>query len=126
MSIKRSHIARGLLAVPVLAAVAVAQPAAAAHRAAHKTWTVKEQPGKAQAGFVFSPAKLTIHIGDSVKWVDANAVPHNIVGSNSASNKGIDRSAINTKAYTVTFKKAGTYKYVCQIHPGMVGQITVK
>lgn len=126
MSIKRSHIARGLLAVPMLAVVAVAQPAAAAHRAAHKTWTVRELPGKAQAGFVFSPAKLTIHAGDTVKWVDGNAVPHNVVGTNSASKKLINRADINTKTYTVTFKKTGTYKYMCQIHPGMVGQITVK
>jgi plastocyanin len=126
MAMKRSHIARGLLALPLVAVAAVAQPAVAAHQATHKTWTVKEQPGKAQAGFVFSPAKLTIHVGDTVKWVDKDSTPHNIVGQNSASKKLINRAAFNTKSYSVTFKKKGTYKYVCQIHPGMDGQITVK
>src|SRR5947209_313010 len=101
MSIKRSHIARSLLALPVLATVAVAQPAAAGRQAAHKTWTVYEQPGKAQAGFVFSPAKLTIHAGDTVKWVDKNSTPHDIIGQNSASKKLIKRSDINAKSYTV-------------------------
>lgn len=125
MSIKRSHIARGLLALPVLGALAVAQPAAAAHQAAHKTWTVYEQPGKAQAGFVFSPAKLTIHAGDTVKWVDKNSTPHDIIGQGSASKKLINRSDVNSKTYTVTFKTKGTYKYICNIHPGMVGQVTV-
>jgi plastocyanin len=126
MAMKRSHMARGLLALPLIAVVAVAQPAAAAHHAAHKTWTVKEQPSKKAGSFVFSPAKLTIHVGDTVKWVDVNSTPHNIVGQNSASKKLINRSSFNTKTYSVTFKKKGTYKYVCQIHPGMDGQITVK
>ncbi len=30
------------------------------------------------------------------------------------------------KPFTVTFTKAGTYKYQCTIHPGMEGEITVK
>jgi len=38
----------------------------------------------------------------------------------------INRAAVNGKSYSLTFKKAGTYKYLCQVHPGMVGQITVK
>jgi plastocyanin len=29
-------------------------------------------------------------------------------------------------SFTVTFQKAGTYKYLCQIHPWMQGSVTVK
>ncbi len=87
--------------------------------------TVKEQPGKAAAGFVFAPASLTVKTGTTVKWVDANTVPHNIVGQGSASSI-INRPAINTDSYSVTFSKPGTYHYQCIIHPGMVGVVTVQ
>ena len=30
------------------------------------------------------------------------------------------------KPFVVTFTKAGTYKYFCDVHPGMVGFVTVK
>lgn len=93
--------------------------------ASAKTITIKMQPGKATAGFVFAPANITVDLGTTIKWVDVNSVPHNIVGSGSATAL-INRSAVNTDPYSVTFSKAGTYHYVCQVHPGMVGIITVK
>lgn len=130
MSIRHS-LAAGIVALPLIAGTVVAQPTFAAHHTvhkatAHKTYTVKMKPGSS-SGFVFSPAKLTIHVGDKVKWVDVNSTVHNIIGQNSFSKKVIDRAAFNTKSYTVTFKKKGTYKYECQIHlPQMVGQIIVK
>jgi plastocyanin len=89
-----------------------------------KIYTVKMEPGHAAAGFVFSPSSLTIHAGDTVKWVDVNSTPHNIVGQGAAVSV-IDRTAINIDPYSVTFTKAGTYRYLCQIHPGMVGVIKV-
>ena len=122
----RSTVARGLIALPLLAGVVAAQPALAAHRsAAHKTISVLEKTGKATAGYVFAPVVVTIKVGDTVSWKDTNAVPHNVVGQGSAS-KVITKVAVDTKSYSVTFKKAGTYKYLCNVHPGMVGQVIVK
>ena len=83
------------------------------------------QPGHAAAGFVFSPATVTISKGTTVRWADANSTPHNIVGQGAAASV-INRPAINTEPYSVKFTTAGTYHYLCQIHPGMVGVITVK
>ena len=129
MSIRRS-LAAGIVALPLIAGTVVAQPTFAAHHtvhtaAAHKTYTVKMEQGS--SGFIFSPAKLTVHVGDTVKWVDIGGIPHNIVGRDSFSKKVIKKTAIDTKGYKVTFKKKGTYKYECQVHlPGMVAQITVK
>jgi plastocyanin len=34
--------------------------------------------------------------------------------------------APNPKPFTVRFKKKGTYKYYCDVHPGMTGKIVVK
>lgn len=125
----RSAAARGLIALPLLAGAVAAQPAFAAHHPAttHKTYTVKMVPGTGKMShmFYFQPAKLTIKVGDTVQWVDANKVKHDIVGVGVAQ-KYIDRVAVDTKTYSVTFKKTGTYKYECYVHlPEMVGQITV-
>jgi plastocyanin len=32
----------------------------------------------------------------------------------------------SSKTFTVTFQKAGTYNYVCILHPWMQGLVTVK
>lgn len=130
MPLSRFTIARALVVLPLLVGAAglpAGQPAVAAHRPAsmHKTITVLEKPGKSTSGFVFSPATVTVGVGDTVLWKDTTSMVHNIVGQGSAK-KVIDREAYNTKPYQVTFKQKGTYKYVCQIHPGMVGQVTVK
>lgn len=90
-----------------------------------QTYTVKMEPGSG-GGFVFSPANLTIHVGDTVKWVDVDSTLHNIVGQDTFSKSVINRTAFDTSSYSVTFTQPGTYKYECQIHlPIMVGQITV-
>lgn len=79
------------------------------------------------SGYIFSPSKLTVHVGDTVKWVDIGGIPHNIVGTNPVSKKYIKKTAIDANGYSVTFKVKGAFKYYCQIHvPNMVGQITVK
>ncbi len=128
MSPLRSAAMRALIALPLLAGVVAAQPALAAHHSAAKTYTVKmvQGTGKMSHMFYFQPQNLTIKAGDSVQWVDANKVKHDIVGIGVAQ-KYIDRVAVNTATYKVTFGKKGTYKYECYVHlPEMVGQITVK
>jgi len=117
----------GLAVLPILAiapsAVASAQGTGTGHVATHHAYTVYEQPdSKATAGYAFSPAKLTVRVGDTVTWKDKTATPHNIVGVGTTT---IHRPAINSASYTLTFTKAGTYHYICQVHPGMAGVITV-
>ncbi len=127
-----THISRRvtLLAGTVVGAAILVQPAtsAAAHgaaqtSAAHHTYIVKEQPGNAAAGYVFASAMLHVGVGDTVTWKDTNSTPHNIVG---VKTMVIHRLTIGTATYSVTFKKTGTYHYICQVHPGMMGVIVVK
>ncbi len=120
---------RPLLVLPLVAVgVAAASPAFASHAPAAKTYIVNEVQGSGpssnKSGFAFKPYMLTVHKGDTVSFVDkSGAVPHNVVGMG---NTVINRTAVNNKTYTVKFTKAGTYKYACLIHPGMVGVIVVK
>ena len=95
---------------------------AGATTCATKTCVVKEQPG--QGLYVFAPSILSIKAGTTVKWVDVNAVPHNVIGTN---NTFINKQTPDANSYTLTFTKKGVYNYNCTLHlPIMVGKIIVQ
>jgi plastocyanin len=73
--------------------------------------------------FDFMPMALTVPAGTTVAWVNKDGEPHTVVSAD-----GLFRSAAldENDAFKFTFAKPGTYKYVCSIHPRMVGTITVK
>jgi plastocyanin len=97
-------------------------PSAGATTCSTKTCIVKEQPG--QGLYVFAPANLSIKVGTTVKWVDVNSVPHNIIGTN---NTFINKQTPDANSYTLTFTKKGVYNYNCTLHlPIMVGKIIVQ
>jgi plastocyanin len=72
--------------------------------------------------FMFTPMALTIPAGDSVTWDNADGEPHTVVSVD-----GEFRSqALDEKdSFSHRFDHAGTFKYICSIHPKMVGTITV-
>ena len=87
-----------------------------------KTCTVKMQPG--QGLYVFAPCIVLIIAGSTGKWVDVNAVPHNIIGTD---NHFINKQTPNADSYTLTFAKKGTFNYNCTLHlPTMIGRIGVR
>ena len=73
--------------------------------------------------FDFMPMTLNIAVGDSVTWKNADGEPHTVVSVD-----GLFRSAAldQNDSFKFTFTKAGTFKYVCTIHPKMVATVTVK
>ncbi|MGH3650032.1 MAG: cupredoxin domain-containing protein [Acidimicrobiia bacterium] len=61
-----------------------------------------------------------MEVGDPVTWVwDDDSVEHNVVGEDFAS------AIMSDGTFTETFEEPGSYSYVCTIHPGMDGTITV-
>ena len=79
---------------------------------------------KAETGFRFSPASLTLKVGDSVKVVDTDPdVPHNWV----VTNVGRSPTLSEGDTYTLKFDRAGVFDFVCTFHEaqGMGGMITV-
>ena len=73
--------------------------------------------------FTFSPAALAISAGTEVTWTNHDDIPHSIVlPALHTRSKAIDTDA----GYTFKFEKAGTYSYICGLHPHMQGKITVK
>jgi plastocyanin len=76
--------------------------------------------------FQFSPATLVINKGMTVRFVQQDSVPHNVVGSGPS--EFIKSPQLNKKgdSYTVTFSKTGSFDYICTIHPRMVGKVIVQ
>jgi plastocyanin len=78
------------------------------------------------ANFAFSPDALTVHAGDTVTWVfDQPGVPHNVYSTGGPVHfESLGYQSTGT--FHFTFTQLGTYTYVCQIHPNMVGTVVVK
>jgi plastocyanin len=70
--------------------------------------------------FSFSPATITVDVGDSVTWVNAGEEPHNAVGDNFSTSL-LDAGESGAKS----FSTAGTFAYICTVHPQMKGTVKV-
>jgi plastocyanin len=73
--------------------------------------------------FHFSPISLAVPAGTTVTWKNLDGEPHTVV-----SIEGVFRSGglDQDDSFTFKFDKPGTYKFVCSIHPQMLGTILVK
>jgi plastocyanin len=71
----------------------------------------------------FNPGTVTIKAGGKVTWTNDDSVGHDVTADDfeSGSPGGIDGGS----TYSHTFKKPGTYDYVCSVHPGMKGAVKV-
>jgi plastocyanin len=75
------------------------------------------------AGFAFDPATVTVNVGDSVTWTNQDSTAHTAT----AGDGSFDTGSIGAgQTATVTFDSAGTFAYVCSIHPQMAGTVTVQ
>jgi plastocyanin len=71
----------------------------------------------------FNPGTVTIKPGGKVTWTNDDSVGHDVTADDFKSG---DPGAIQGgSTYSHTFKKPGTYDYVCSVHPGMKGAVKV-
>jgi plastocyanin len=84
--------------------------------AASRTVTLKN--------IAFSPKSLSVAKGSTVTFAFRDGgTTHNVTSTGSLRFKTIgNRSSGSPRR---TFTRAGTYRYVCTLHPGMSGRITV-
>ena len=72
--------------------------------------------------FAFVPATLTVKVGSTVTWTNHDEEPHTVAASDgSFHSPGMGTGA----TFTHTFGTAGTFDYVCSIHPMMHGTVVV-
>jgi len=74
--------------------------------------------------FCFDPTIFRVQPGDTVTWVNKDAVPHTVLGAN-GSWGGFDSIRRNGGEVSYRFVRAGVYPYVCTFHVGMVGAVVV-
>ena len=87
-----------LAVIALVAAVAAAQALAATN----VSWHV--------------PSNKTVKIrkGGTVKWIWTDGQPHNVKGPGFSSGNAVSRKG---KTYSHRFRKRGTFKIICQVHP---------
>ena len=72
--------------------------------------------------FAFAPATLTVQAGSTVTWTNSDEEPHTVAASDgSFRSPGMGTGA----TFSHTFSTAGTFDYVCSIHPMMHGTVVV-
>jgi plastocyanin len=101
-------------ATPAPPPVPVSTPAGKAHAAASASVNMGD--------FFFSPASVTVATGDTVTWHNSGKEPHTAT----ADDGSFDTGTINSGGSgSHTFNSAGTFSYICTIHPNMKGTVRV-
>jgi plastocyanin len=72
--------------------------------------------------FKFAPASTSVHVGDTITWTNQDVAPHTATASDGSFDTG---SLSQGKSGSHTFTKAGSFPYICSIHPSMKGTVTV-
>jgi plastocyanin len=74
-------------------------------------------------GYRFRPAKLVVALGTKVTFANHDQTAHTATADGS----GFDSGTIKPGASaTLTFRKAGSYAYICQFHAFMTGTVVVR
>src|SRR5256885_15799738 len=74
-------------------------------------------------GLRFHPASATAHVGQTVVWTNDDSVDHNVTAQSGASFHS--QAFGNGKTFRFVAAKPGTVRYVCTLHPGMNGTLSV-
>ncbi len=91
-------------------------------RARHTTAHAASDTTVTIADFSFTPASITIHVGDTVTWTNHGPSAHTATADNGSFNTGVLKKG---QSASHTFTKAGTFTYICSIHPFMHGTVVV-
>jgi plastocyanin len=71
--------------------------------------------------YVFEPATIEVSAGATVTWTNDDNFTHTVEVEG-----GDDHEVEPGETYSTTFERAGTYRYVCTLHPDMDGEVIVR
>ncbi len=78
-------------------------------------------------GFGYFPSPVTIYAGQTVTWVNDDAVDHWVIDLSDASPAFVASQTIKPgEKYSAVFSSAGTVRYTDALYPFMVGTVIVK
>lgn len=75
-------------------------------------------------GYAYSPAALTVRVGDTVTWMQHDEAPHDVVTTSAPVAFRSPRLSAG-QSWSYTFRQPGTYAYYCSVHPDMRATVTV-
>ena len=75
-------------------------------------------------GIAFNPSEVSVGVGDTVTWTNNESVAHDVTADSFSS--GEPGGMMSGDTFEHTFEEAGTFDYVCTVHPGMEGTVTVE
>lgn len=110
-----------LMALSLLYASCAPSPATTSVTSQTGATTIASGTAVSIEGFAFNPQSLTVKAGTTVTWTNNDAAGHDVKSDDFA-------SPIMAKGETFSFKyeTAGTYEYICGVHPSMKGTIIVE
>ena len=113
------------LAIVCTAALVHGGQAVSTARAASAPAAPATKPAITIANYSFRPAALTVSRGSTVVWMNRDGDVHTIKstdGPEAFSSPALDSG----NRFGFTFRQAGTYRYICSVHPYMHGVIVVQ
>ncbi|HUZ73090.1 MAG TPA: cupredoxin family copper-binding protein [Stellaceae bacterium] len=92
-------------------------------------WRSVAAPGTGNAiaidGFAFRPASITVARGTKVVWTNDDGDVHTVTSADDP--KLFTSPALDSgDGFAYAFNRAGTFRYICSVHPYMHGTIIVK
>jgi plastocyanin len=103
----------GVFALSAGALAGSGQAVTGNHRAAIRAATVPVSITE----FMFTPAMVQVHVGDTVKWTNNGGVSHT---SSAKGNVWSSGTLAPGATFSFTFTTTGIFKYRCQIHPTLM------
>ena len=118
---------RRVLVVVCLSAASLGQmglsvPAHAGGGGCGEPITTKRATVVRMKGWCFGPTIVHLREGAKVTWVNRDRDRHNVAGANYLWGS---RPLRFEDRVTYRFEERGTYPYLCQFHPGMIGAVVV-
>ena len=90
---------------------------ATARAAANVTITARD--------FFWSPDTVTIQVGDTVTWTNAQGFHNVLLGDSRLNQPGFPTDPAWNPPPQQTFDEPGSYTFICEVHPGMTGTVNV-
>jgi plastocyanin len=108
----------------LLASATVYGPALPRAARGATTWQVAIE-SDTMGGYMFSPERITVNVGDTVTWVDM--LETHTTTSDPGQAESWNSGPMNeTQSFSHTFNIPGTYRYTSTIESGLVGEIMVE
>ncbi|MGH2637315.1 MAG: cupredoxin domain-containing protein [Actinomycetota bacterium] len=110
-----------VLAATALCALTLPPAPAMAGGGCHEGATTGNGDTVEMKGACFTPTTLHVEPGDTVSFVNLDAMTHNVGGGQWGNFDDMTQG----DAFTATFAAEGIFPYACSYHPGMAGAIVV-